>query len=47
MDILKQMMLDMARSLQELSPVEQEQTRKAIYESVTGKRYRPISGVNE
>src|ERR1017187_3130901 len=37
---LKDMGNQLAQSFQELSPAQQEQTRKAMYESVTGKPYR-------
>ena len=37
---LKDMGNQLVQSFQELSPAQQEQPRKAMYESVTGKPYR-------
>lgn len=37
---LVQLGLQMAQSFQQLSPAQQEQTRKVMYASVTGKPYR-------
>jgi hypothetical protein len=37
---LKDMGNQLAHSLQKLNPAQREQTRKAMYESVTGKPYR-------
>jgi hypothetical protein len=42
---LPQLGRQMAKSFQELSPAQQEQTRKAMYESVTGKPYRERSAL--
>ena len=38
---LQQVGKQMAESMKKLSPAEQDQTRKKIYEAVTGAVYRP------
>lgn len=38
---LKEIGLQMAQSFQKLSPAQQDDVRRAIYEKITGKKYRP------